>query len=274
VVAILLLVNLPVFPAGALEDDLLLWERRLLEESEIVYVGETFIEFGVQFKNDWLEFSVEIVGGPQDLPWSTSITSSVMSGQYISMLLTVDQEAKIRHYNATIYVNATNEWQTYRKEYDLVVDFRRSLEVKDVYLVRGDEYVLRLELEAFVQCRELEIWFVNLPGHTIETDFMMRRPIRPGRHVFETVIKPRTILPDTTPENVSIEIRAETGSHVLFFFMDWNEPRLVIKEPDDPIDLTVLIPLIALLAVIVLILLFRRRKIEVVPASMGGAAIP
>lgn len=206
--ALLLLVTLLMASGGAVaeEDEILLFGRPL-ESREVFYVGEHGFELYVVFHVEWANYSMELESGldnDRHVTWY-DYAGPWYPGNHTSFYFKFHYHAPPGLYNGTLFINRTRPDGTFDNvTMDLVIDYREVLAIRDVYLVRGSDTSLRIEVVVLLDCESLDVWLEPMAHHDAETEEWSVAPCPAGVYVFETPLPGGRTFPGGPPKDTCV----------------------------------------------------------------------
>jgi hypothetical protein len=242
--------------------DIIRREGRLLQDSEVIYVGEDHIQLRVEFQSVWLNYSMEMVGDlfeRDDHSW-WDYQGPWYPGNETWWSFRCEWEARPGRYDATLVINRTYpDGRNETVPVHLVIDYVVAIEIADVYLRRSSDFFLVIVVETHFNCTDLEVWLRPMPHHDAEIEEWDRAFCPPGVYVFETPLPGGVPYPGAPPDNVDVTVWADVDGHSVEVFREEWDLRIEVDSTGRLMQWSFPAVVIAL-SVIVVLVLYRQRR--------------
>ena len=182
--------------------DVITRHGRPLQYREVIYVGEDHIQLHVEFQNEWLNYSMVLMGDlfEDDVVEWWDYQGPWYPGNETWWSFSCDWKARARTYGATLVINRTYPDGTNESvPIDLVIDYVVAIEISDIYLLRSSDFFLVIEVEIFFNCTDLEVWLAPMAHHDAEVEEWSRARCTPGVYEFRTPLPGGTPYPGAPP---------------------------------------------------------------------------
>jgi hypothetical protein len=205
---------------------------RPLEDVETIYVGEDDIQIYIEFKNEWLNYSMDLVSdlSAHDVHIYYDNSGPWYPGNQTWWSFPFDWEALPGTYDATLILNRTypnGTKETVRRV--MTIEYVVAIEITDIYLVRANRFMLRFEIDVLVDCTDFNIWLAPMPHHDAEIEEWHLDHCPPGHYVFETPLPGGSPYPGAPPDNVDVSVWANASGYFVDIYREEEDLRIEIE---------------------------------------------
>ena len=159
VVLIFIILILLIPNVKASQDQVSLYVKKGEEaENLTVFVGESDVYIKVIFGQNCSNWGIEVRNPLFAYPIRGMRPESVTAGSIYNLPLTIDPNAPLGKYPITVYFNYTNTNNLkVSNQFNFTIEYKKSFEIKELNIPKGNERLFSLTKETFVNFNELNV---------------------------------------------------------------------------------------------------------------------